>query len=506
MAKPLYMQHPKNDLVEVSQEDFKNEDTQRRAYRPYGNAKTFIACKDKEVIFFGASGTGKSRAALEKLYMSALKYPGMRGAIVRKFRSTITQSALVTFDQLVCVPGDGVKFNTVKQEYLFKNGSQIVVAGLDDPVKVLSTEFDIIYVQECTEIDESTWELLTTRLRWNHMPYQQLIGDCNPDSERHWIKQREKAKKLTLLQSMHKDNPMWWNELEQDWTVAGEDYISKLRAMSGHMRERFFEGKWVGAEGLIYTEYNTKRNLIDPFPIPKDWPRYLAVDFGYRNPFVCQWWAMDNDGRLYLYRELYQTGLPVEDAAHQIFELNKNEPIKAVICDHDLEDRMTLERHMTHAEEECMRGREKDFHKVPNRRTSTVAADKERNSVRAGIEQCQSRFQPAGDGRPRLFFFRNCIVNKDPMLINEKKPTCTEEEIDSYIWDEVKNTRLGDKLLEQPKKVNDHGLDSMRYVVRHVDGKRNNVPINIFGTPMKHMYTSGVSTKSKLKSDFWKGK
>ena len=31
----------------------------------------------------------------------------------------------------------------------------------------------------------------------------------------------------------------------------------------------------------------------------------LMVDFGYTNPFTCQWWAMDHDGRLYLYREIF---------------------------------------------------------------------------------------------------------------------------------------------------------------------------------------------------------
>jgi hypothetical protein len=51
--------------------------------------------------------------------MIAQKYPGIRTAIVRKFRSTITQSAMVTFEEKVCVPGDGVKFNTVDQQYNF---------------------------------------------------------------------------------------------------------------------------------------------------------------------------------------------------------------------------------------------------------------------------------------------------------------------------------------------------------------------------------------------------
>ena len=40
-------------------------------------------------------------------------------------------------------------------------------------------------------------------------------------------------------------------------------------------------------------------HVVDPFDIPTDWSRYLSIDFGYTNPFVAQWWALDHDGRLY---------------------------------------------------------------------------------------------------------------------------------------------------------------------------------------------------------------
>ncbi len=499
-------QTPVTQIPNAEEQDFADFESMRRAFVPRGAARELLRERASEVVTYGASGTGKSRASLEKLYAAAQKYPGMRGAIVRKFRSTITQSALNTFDNLVRSPGDGVKFNTVKQEYNFPNGSQIVVAGLDDPTKILSTEFDIVYVQEATEIDEDTWETLTTRLRWNHMPYQQIIGDCNPDSERHWIKRREKDGKLKLLQSMHKDNPLWWDEKAQEWTEPGKQYIQKLRDMSGFMRERFYEGKWVGAEGLIYTEYKSEKHLIPSFKIPTDWTRYISIDFGFNNAFVCQWWAEDNDGRLYLYRELYGVNTPVEDWAHEIHELSGKEIFKAIICDHDLEDRATLERHMGHSFQECIGGREKEFWKVPTKRIATVGADKERKSVRTGIEEVQQRLKPAGDGRPRLFFFKDALVRVDPLLLAAKKPHSTEQEIDSYIWDEIHSGRLGDRVIDQPRKENDHGMDAMRYMVRYLSIGNKKPSSNIFGRGKRHTYgkTAGNNEKYEAKDSFWK--
>lgn len=481
-------------------------ESQRRAFKPRGGAKAFIANKDPEVVFYGPSGTGKSFASLHKLWMVADKYPGCRLAIVRKYRSTITQSAMVTFEQKVCLPGDGVKFNTVDQQYNFRNGSAIVVAGLDDPTKILSTEFDIIYVQECTEIDEPTWEMLKTRLRWGIVPYQQLIGDCNPDSERHWIKQREKLSKLVLLSSQHTDNPAFWDEDKQDWTPAGKAYIDNLKAMSGHMRERFFEGKWVGAEGMIYTEYSYRRNVIDKFTLPKEWNRYLAIDFGFTNPFVCQWWAEDHDGRLYLYREVYGTQTTVEDWAHIIHDLSGKEDYKAIICDHDAEDRATLERHVLHSVDQCYAGRKKEFHKVPKGRIGTVAADKKRESVITGIQEVQNRFRRAGDGRPRLFIMKDALAcPPDERMLTQKRPTCTEDEIDSYIWDEITTGRMGVRTMEAPRKVNDHGVDALRYMVHYLDGKSAQLPVSIFGQKTPHSFRSApANTGPANKDEFWK--
>ena len=429
---------------------------------------------------------------------------------MRRFRSTITQTALITFDKLVRVPKDGVVWNSVDQEYNFDNGSQIIVAGLDDPAKILSTEFDIIYVQECTQIDESTWETLTSRLRWAHVPYQQLIGDCNPDSSRHWIKKREAAGKLTLLESLHKDNPSLWDEDAQEWTKFGADYMVTLQNLSGTVRQRLYEGKWVGAEGTIYTNFDSSVHLIEPFKIPPHWDRYLAIDFGYNNPFVCQWWAVDHDGTMYLYREIYGIHRTVEDWGHEIARLSKGEAIKYAICDHDIEDQATLRRHGTHTEEECKKKQERRNAPQEKKIFKTVGADKERSSVNVGIEAVQARLKEGPNGKPRLFIFKNALVSPDPQLVNMKKPTSTAEEFDEYVWDEVTSGRLGPRTLDQPRKLYDHGMDAMRYFVRFIDLRMNTASRpNIFGQSSRYTYGSKQDSpedmvRARMKESFWK--
>ena len=71
-----------------------------------------------------------------------------------------------------------------------------------------------------------------------------------------------------------------------------------------------------------------------------------------------------------------------------------------------------------------------------------------------------------------LFLFANALVRRDPLLVEVKKPTCTEEEIEAYVWDRVTGGRLGERLLEAPADRDNHGMDAKRYLVMHRDDPR----------------------------------
>lgn len=420
-------------------------------YMPRGNCARLFEIRSKEVVLGGPAGTGKSRSCLEKVNLIALKYPGMRGLIVRQTRESLGSTALVTWREHV-VP-EALATGTVwfyggsgeePAQYRYSNGSSIVVGGMDKPSKIMSSEYDIAYVQEAVELDIAGWEAITTRLRNGRMPYQQLIADCNPDAPTHWLKQRAEAGKCLLLETRHEDNPRYFDD-EGNLTDAGRDYIPTLDNLTGVRYYRLRKGMWVGAEGVIYDEFDTNVHVIAPFEIPSDWTRFWSIDFGVTNPFVCQMWAEDPDGRAYLYREFYGAGRLHEDWAQDILDSVTNdagdwiEPKPhAIIADHDADGRGTFERKLG---------------------VRTVAA---RKDVLAGIDAVASRMRPAADGKPRLFLFKNCVVHRDQKLIDAGKPTCTEEEMPRYVWADKAGK-------EQPVKEHDHGCDAKRYYVAHRD-------------------------------------
>lgn len=434
-------------------------------YRPYGTCIELFKYRGDEVLFAGPAGTGKSRACLEKMHAMALANNGMRGLIVRKTLASLGSTALVTFEQHVAkehlANGDLKWFGGSPKEaacYRYKNGSTITVGGMDKSMKIMSSEYDIVYVQEATELTENDWEAITTRLRNGKVSFQQLMADANPDVPTHWLKVRCDTNKTHMIRSRHEDNPVLFEQRKDGstggLTPEGKSYMGKLDALTGVRYMRLRKGIWCAAEGLVYEEWDPEIHLHKAIKCPPiSWTRYITVDFGFTNPMVVQFWAEDEDGRLYLYKELYRTKTLVEDMAPLIKEgMNlKREPRpRAIICDHDAEGRATLEKHL-------------GMH--------TVAAKK---SVEDGIQAVKARMKRSeADGRPKIYLCEDAIVERDKALVDVKKPSCTLEEVVGYIWD--RGTTLAQNNGKPPKEVpvkeDDHGMDAMRYMIAQRDLK-----------------------------------
>ncbi len=235
-------------------------------YIPYGAADALWGSKRGEVLISGPAGTGKSRACLEKMYACAVKYPKARFLIVRKTRESLSEAALQTFEEKVLPANSPLASGgqrRMRQHYTLGNGSEIVVSGLDKPEKVMSTEYDLIYVQEATECEERDLEMLTTRLRNHVMPYQQMLMDCNPDAPHHWLYQRAAAGRTQLLESRHEENPTLFDPATGRPTPEGADYIGKLDALTGVRHKRLRLGLWVAAEGQVYEEWDPAVHRVD---------------------------------------------------------------------------------------------------------------------------------------------------------------------------------------------------------------------------------------------------
>jgi len=413
-----------------------------------GGAVQLLASEAGEAMLSGPAETGKTIGSLVKLHNLATKYPNAQLAIMRKTYASTVASVAQSFKRKVLTnAGFTVEHygGERPQWFDYPNGSRIWVGGMDNPSKVLSQELDGVYVNQCEELELEDWETLSTRTtgRAGNVPHAQLWGDCNPGPPTHWILQRRNEKKLAFFESRHEDNPLLFRA-DGTITEQGRRSLAKLDSLTGVRLQRLRYGRWVQAEGTVYDGYDSTVHMIDRFEIPGDWPRYRVIDFGYVNPFVCQWWAEDYDGRLYRYREIYMTKRTVASHAQLINTLSGNERYVSTIADHDAEDRATLAEHGIY----------------------TTPADKD---ISTGIQMVADRLRVQGDKKPRLYFMRDSLVEIDSDLMDARKPLCTEQEIDVYVWPKATDGR---PVKEQPVKEFDHGMDAMRYLIKQVDGRR----------------------------------
>lgn len=392
--------------------------------------------RDKSPILLltGSAGGGKSRVAGEKIHAYCLKYPKATGVMLRKTRESMTNSTVLFVERGVIGDDKSVRFFSSKSRFEYTNGSILAYGGMKneeqrEQIRSIGQDgsVDICWMEEANKFTEDDFNEVLARMRGTAADWRQVILTTNPDAPAHWIKKRLiDGGEASVYYSGALDNPH-----------NPPGYIDTLQKLTGVLKLRLVDGKWVQAEGAVYEGFDESIHLIDPFRIPDDWRAICSIDFGYTNPFVCQWWAIDHDERMYLYREIYMTRRTVRVHAEKIKDLT-DRSIEMIVADHDAEDRATLEENEIY----------------------TDIADKR---VMPGIQAVQERLKVQPDGKPRLFLMRGATVEMDWRLEDEKRPISTLEEFPAYVWND-KVTK------DEPVKMNDHGMDALRYAVMYLDG------------------------------------
>jgi Phage terminase large subunit len=441
--------------VPVTDEDILREklrrERQRRAERPgplefRGSNLRFMEDGSHELMLSGPAETGKSTVACAYLHHLLSTTPRARGVMLRKTRASLMQTVHETYKSVVARSNVRVRAYGGEDPQWYDyphNGSRLYLGGMDNAQKILSGERDFIYVCQAEDLVLQEWETLTTRAtgRAGATDRPQVFGDCNPGPPTHWILHRPALK---IIESRHVDNPRLYHA-DGTPTEAGARTMAILDALTGVLRARLFEGRWVAAEGLVYS-FDKGVHLIDPFPIPPEWPRHMAIDFGFTNPFVALWFCVDPDARVHLYRQHYRTKMLVSDHGELIKRVERwlnadgqpnsdRERVIVRLADHDAEDRATL----------AAMG------------LGTMPAPK---SVRPGIEAVEELLKKRGDGRPGLYIHRDRLVERDEELYERRHPISIEQEFDVYAYPKAAD---GKPQKEAPVKMFDHAMDPLRY-------------------------------------------
>lgn len=440
------------------------------APRFWGGAHEMFLSTHPQVILEGPYESGKTFPCLWKLHAFLATYPQAKGLMIRKTYTDLVGAIQDMWEEQILPmnPDDPrapvTRFggaNTPKV-YNYPNGSKVVLKGLDKANKLLSGAYDYIYVCQAEELTLDEWESLTSRCtprvstkRKVRPPYTQMIADCNPDSNLHWIINRHKDNPDADPFGMHKiytsrlkDNPTVWSTPwdhrtlaeggEGDWTPDGRRSYAFLSTMSGVRYKRGFLGQWVAAEGQVY-EFFSDQHVINEMPMGWErWRKVCSVDFGHNDPFVYQWWAIAPNQDMYLYREIYARGGEGKSMNYfsrkiKDIERKNRERISFRVADHDKGLQEIL---MDHG-------------------IRTKDADKR---IELGIQEVENRLNQEND-TPNMYFLADALVERDRELHLSRKPSSTIGEFAEYVYkDSTSSARR-----EVPKDEFNHGMDAMRY-------------------------------------------
>lgn len=284
--------------------------------RPQPKQLEFMRASTKYIGFGGARGGGKSWSVRTKAKLMALQYPGLKQLIVRR-----TYPELVN-NHIRELRGDLreiARYNDKDKIFTFWNGSTLQFAYCakdQDLDRLQGTEYDIIYLDEATQLSEYQMKAISATLRGvNDFP-KRIYYTMNPGGQGHAYIKRifidrkydkgENPDDYTFIQSLATDNAALM--------AANPDYIKQLEALPPKIRAAWLEGRWDVYEGQFFEEfrddpdgYRTRQwtHVIEPFDIPQSWNVIRSFDWGYNKPFSMAWYAIDYDGVMYRVAELY---------------------------------------------------------------------------------------------------------------------------------------------------------------------------------------------------------
>ena len=244
----------------------------------------------KYLLFGGAMGGGKSWFLCAEAIINAMRYPNNRLAIIRKQRTTIAKTILVTFFK-ICPPSIIKSYNKTSLTVTFINGSELLFIEADrskDPTynKIKGLEIGWAGFDEANEIDQEVFNVVISRLRWV-CSYTDANGRRKEVTPNYRIRLTSNPENCWLIPAFI-DKPKagykYIESLTTDNYDADSEYVKQMQsAFSGdkNMLDRYLGGKWTFGDGIAQLIPNSVIDLLFTKAVPQHgdvaWPA-MGVD------------------------------------------------------------------------------------------------------------------------------------------------------------------------------------------------------------------------------------
>lgn len=430
-------------------------------FRPNPGPQTaFLAASEREVLYGGSAGGGKSYAILADP-LRYIAHPQFSGLLLRHTTEELRELIWKSQEMYPKIY-PGIKWSERKMQWQHPSGGKLWMSYLDrdeDVMRYQGLSFSYIAFDELTQWHTPfAWNYMRSRLRTaasdlpifmrattnpggpGHQWVKKMFINPAPFGHSFWATDIDTGQTMAFPKGHSKEGqPLFKRRFipaklsDNPYLAESGDYEAMLLSLPEHQRRQLLDGDWDIAEGAAFSEFSRAIHVVDPFDIPKSWTRFRACDYGYGSHSAVLWGAVAPDESIIIYRELYVTKVLAEDLAEMVLRAEENEQIRYGVLDSS-----------------CWHKRGDTGPSIAERMIVKGCrwrpADRSAGSRVAGKNEIHRRLQiDQFTGKPRIVFFNTCtqIIADLPTL-----------PIDKNNLEDI-NTKVS----------NDHTYDALRYLV-----------------------------------------
>ena len=434
------------------------ERAQEIVFQPNPGPQTnYLAASEREVLYGGAAGGGKSYATLADPLRN-LGNKDFSGLLVRhtteELRELIQKS-----QELYPKAIPGIKWSERKQQWTTPRGGRLWMSYLDKETDVMRYQgqaFNYVAFDELTQWKSPfSWNYMRSRLRSANAELGLYMrATTNPGGPGHqWVKKMfidpatpnvpfaatdiETGETLSYPKGHSKEGlPLFQRKFipaslfDNPYLAESGDYEAMLLSMPEHQRKQLLEGDWDINEGAAFPEFNRKIHVVEPYDIPRSWARFRACDYGYGSYTGVVWFAVSPAEQLVVYRELYVSKVLAVDLADMVLEEEAGDGnMRYGVLDSSLWHKRG-DTGPSLAEQMIMRG------------CRWRPSDRSKGSRVAGKNEIHRRLQVDDfTEEPRLVFFDTCreTISQLPAIpLDKKNPEDVDTHSEDHLYDALR--------------------------------------------------------------------
>jgi len=400
-------------------------------YSPHEGQARFHSSRAKFRGLITGVGFGKSAAGANEMIKIALQYPKSLHLIISPTSKMMNYATLAQFWKFC--PKEIIQDHVKSQNIIkLKGGSRIIYLTADNERhidRLRGMEVGSFWMDEPRLIPGYIWEILMTRLRDSHGPLRGWNTTTPHGFDWNYSYFVKKEHPVTRKPIHDPEKYEYFTGTSLDNPHTPQEFKNNLLSqLAGKFKRQEIYGEFVGFQGQVYDNFRPDIHMITDTSKLTFKNFVFGLDMGFTNPTACSLMGFDSDDRAYVLEEFYEKRVNEEILSRWIYNIKKKYNTDAMIYA-DPSNPAYIDKLASMGHQIC-------------------PAD---NSVMDGINRVYSRFEVQKDGKPRLFIASRCKN--------------TIDEINSYRYVE----KEGKEQKEEPLKINDHLMDSMRYSIYSYD-------------------------------------